>query len=95
MRSYWVYIVECSDASYYTGITNDVDRRVAEHNLGTDAHAYTFMRRPVVLVYSTEYADPDSAIRFEKQVKGWTRAKKRALIRGDWAALRARPQRAR
>ena len=87
MKTFWVYIVLCSDASYYIGITNDVERRVAEHNLGTDRHCYTFARRPVSLTYATEFPTPDEAIRFEKQIKGWSRKKKAALIAGDWNTI--------
>ena len=87
MESFWVYIVQCRDASYYIGITNDTERRVAEHNQGLDPHCYTFMRRPVCLVYASEFHDPNDAIRFEKQIKGWSRKKKHALIRGDWTTI--------
>ena len=87
MESFWVYIVQCRDASYYIGITNNAERRVAEHNQGIDPHCYTFTRRPVQLVYASEFYDPSQAIRFEKQIKGWSRKKKLALIRGDWHAI--------
>ncbi|HET7815430.1 MAG TPA: GIY-YIG nuclease family protein, partial [Candidatus Baltobacteraceae bacterium] len=87
MDMFVVYMVECRDGSYYTGVTNDADRRVAEHNAGIDPHSYTFTRRPVRLVYSTVYYDPSEAIRFEKQLKGWSRKKKQALIRGDWKEI--------
>jgi putative endonuclease len=88
MKSFWVYIVLCSDASYYTGITNDVDVRVFQHNDGIDRFCYTYTRRPVRLVYSAEFSDPNEAIRWEKQIKGWSRAKKDALIRGDWVYIK-------
>jgi putative endonuclease len=55
--------------------------------MGTDETAYTFKRRPVVLVYVAVFGSPAEAIRFEKQLKGWSRAKKEALMRGDWGAL--------
>jgi predicted GIY-YIG superfamily endonuclease len=86
-RDYWVYIVRCRDGEYCTGVTSNVDRRVAQHNLGTDEGAYTFKRRPVVLVYASVFRTPDEAIFMEKRIQGWSRAKKEALIRGDWAAL--------
>jgi putative endonuclease len=88
VRSFWVYIVLCDDASYYVGVTNDVERRVGEHNAGIDPECYTFTRRPVQLVYATEFSDPNEAIRWEKQIKPWSRKKKAALIRGDYEALR-------
>ena len=87
MRDYWVYMVLCDDASYYIGITNDVERRVYEHNIGFDQRCYTFTRRPVELVYRSRFNDPESAIRWEKQLKGWSRAKKRALAAGDFAQV--------
>ncbi len=83
----YVYILECSDRSFYTGVTNDIDRRVDEHQSGENKEAYTYSRRPVKLVYSEFFIDPTDAINFEKQIKGWTRKKKIALIKGDFKAL--------
>ncbi len=83
-RSYFVYILKCADNSYYTGITSDLERRIAIHQEGHDPDAYTFSRRPIELVYAEYFLDPKAAISFEKQIKGWTRAKKEALIAGDW-----------
>ena len=73
-----------ADNSYYTGISNDVERRLAEHMEGKNQDSYTFSRRPLELVYCEYFIDPKQAIAFEKQVKGWSRAKKEALIAGDW-----------
>ena len=89
MKSYWVYMVLCTDGSYYIGITNDVERRVAEHNSGLDTHCYTFLRRPVKLVYTAEFGEVNDAIRWEKQIKGWSRKKKQALSEGNWNEVRA------
>lgn len=83
-RYYYVYILKCSDKSYYTGVTNNVDRRFAEHQDGKNPDSYTFSRRPLELVFCEYFTDPKQAIAFEKQVKGWSRAKKEALIAGDW-----------
>ena len=83
----YVYIVNCKDDSYYTGVTNNVEKRVVEHNYGLDKKSYTYSRRPVNLVFSQEFIDPNEAIRFEKQVKGWRRAKKKALIEGNFEKL--------
>jgi putative endonuclease len=83
----YVYIVKCKDDSYYTGVTNNVQKRIVEHNLGLDNKSYTFSRRPVTLVYSQEFTDLNKAIRFEKQVKGWSRAKMEGLIKGDFDLL--------
>ena len=87
MKSYFVYILKCSDGSYYTGITNDLDRRVAEHNEGNDTNAFVYKRRPVKLVWYTSYGDVRNAIALEKKLKGWNKRKKEALIRGDFNAL--------
>ncbi len=87
-RYYYVYILKCSDNSYYTGITNDVDKRLAQHHVGFDPDSYTYTRRPVELVYCADFLDPKQAINFEKQVKGWSRAKKEALIAGDWNKIK-------
>ena len=82
-----MYILLCSDGSLYTGVTNDVQSRVAQHNAGSDPKAYTFKRRPVILVYSSDFTEVCQAIAWEKTVKRWNRAKKEALIRGDYDAL--------
>ena len=81
-KSYFVYIIKCSDKSYYTGITNNLIKRIDEHNEGIEPNSYTHSRRPVVLVYSQEFMDVNDAILFEKKLKGWSRAKKEALIEG-------------
>lgn len=83
----FVYIVECNDGSFYTGVTNNLDRRIAEHNEGENPKSYTYRRRPVKLVYCAEYTDPYYAIEKEKQIKGWSRKKKIALIKGEWEKL--------
>lgn len=80
---YYVYILLCSDKSYYVGITNDLDRRLSEHNSNQKMHAYTVTRRPVELVFYQEFNDVIQAIYFEKKLKGWTRAKKKALIHNN------------
>ena len=87
-HNYFVYIVECSDKSYYTGITNDVDGRIHEHNSGNDEKSYTYNRRPVKLKFFERFQDVLQAIEFEKQVKGWTRKKKKALFISDWDEIK-------
>ena len=85
-----IYIVACADGSYYTGITRrDPDERVSEHNQGLDPNAYTYSRRPVRLVFSSFFDRIDEAIATERRIKGWSRVKKQALIRGDYDALPA------
>jgi putative endonuclease len=87
MRFYYVYIVKCKDDSYYTGITNSIDRRLYEHNSGIKPDSYTYSRRPVVLVWFESFTDPTQAIMIEKKIKGWSRRKKEALIIEDWDKL--------
>ena len=89
MNQYFVYILLCSDNSYYTGITNDLERRMYEHENGTNPGSYTCKRRPVKLVFYEDFPDPVQAIAFEKQSKGWSRAKKKAIaiIDNNWHLL--------
>ena len=82
----WLYILRCADGSYYTGSTNNLPLRLAEHQAG-EGSAYTRCRLPVELVYSQEFPSEHEAFLRERQVKGWSRAKKEALIRGDFEAL--------
>ncbi len=82
----WLYILRCSDGSYYVGSTVDLTRRLAQHQSGVGA-AYTRSRRPVELVYSCEFERVDDAYACEKQVQGWSRAKREALIAGDLTLL--------
>lgn len=88
MMPYMVYILECSDGSYYTGSTEDLKKRLWEHEQGVSPSSYTYTRRPVRLVWTSEetrhYYD---ALRWERQIKGWSRAKKQALIRGEFDAI--------
>jgi putative endonuclease len=85
--SAFVYILRCADGSYYVGSTRTtLDDRVAQHNAGAFG-GYTARRRPVELVFAQEFQRITDAIAAERQLKGWTRAKKEALIRGDYRAL--------
>jgi putative endonuclease len=77
----WMYILECADGSYYTGSTNNLEMRLAQHQRGEGAN-YTKKRLPVKLVYYEEYDRIDEAFYREKQVQGWSRKKKEALIHG-------------
>ncbi len=88
MKLYYVYILKCSDNSYYTGFTNNIERRLNEHNYGLNIACYTFSKRPLQLVFYTEFNDVNQAIAFEKQVKGWSRKKKEAIINDRWEDLK-------
>ncbi|MEK6795718.1 MAG: GIY-YIG nuclease family protein [Spirochaetota bacterium] len=81
-----MYILECSDGTYYTGSTVDLEKRVWEHENFFGAN-YTKKKHPVKLVYSEEYARVDEAFYREKQVQGWSHAKKKALIEGEYNKL--------
>ena len=83
MNLYSVYILSCCDGSYYTGVTNCLTRRLEEHHQGINPTCYTFRRRPLSLVFQCDFHFVEQAIKFEKQVKGWTRKKKEALIAGN------------
>jgi len=87
MKTYFVYMLLCADGSFYVGITNNVDMRLAQHQLGIDKRCYTFTRRPVKLVHSSYFYDVFEAIAWEKQLKGWRRSKKEALIQNDWPGI--------
>ena len=93
--SFWVYILRCSDGTYYTGHTDDLERRIAQHQMG-ELPGYTHDRRPVELAFSETFTDRIDALERERQVKDWSRKKKEALIRGDWNAVsdaaRSRPR---
>jgi putative endonuclease len=88
MPSAFIYILQCADGSYYTGITRrDPDERASEHQQGLDPHSYTYSRRPVKLVYTEAFDRVDEAVATERRIKGWTRAKKEALIERNYDAL--------
>lgn len=86
--NYYVYIVQCKDAIYYMGVTNDLERRIWEHNNGYNTSCFTFKRRPVELKYSEQSHNITNAIAWEKQLKGWSRKKKEALFTGDWDTIK-------
>jgi len=84
--AFWVYILRCSDGKYYTGHTDNLDQRMAQHNQG-DYCDFTSRRRPVTLVFSETFQTRYEALTAEAKIKPWSRAKKEALIAGDWVAL--------
>ena len=85
--SFWVYMLSCSDGAFYVGHTDNLEKRIAEHQSG-EIKGYTCTRLPVTLVFSQEFATRDEAFRFERQIKGWSRAKKEALIKCDWEKIK-------
>ena len=89
---FWVYILRCADRSYYTGHTDNLEERIAKHQMG-EIEGYTSTRRPVKLLFSEEFSTRAEALAVERQIKGWTRRKKEALIRGDWSEVSRLAQR--
>jgi putative endonuclease len=85
--SFWVYILRCSDDSYYTGHTDNLEVRIGEHVTGAFPNCYTYSRRPLGCVFTQEFPTREEALASEQQIKGWGRKKKEAMIRGDWAEV--------
>ncbi len=88
MKLYCIYILECSDGLTYTGITNDLTRRIVEHEKGLNKSCFTYKRRPVKLIFHQEFNDVEQAIYFEKKIKKWSAKKKKALAMGDFELLK-------
>ena len=86
--AFYAYLLRCNDGSYYAGHTDNLEHRLAQHAIGQGA-GYVAMRRPAVLVWSEAFPTRDKALAGELRVKGWSRAKKKALIAGDWARIQA------
>ena len=84
--AFYVYMLCCADGSYYTGHTDNVEARLIAHEMG-QIPGYTQSRRPVQLVFVEEAASRQVAFERERQIKGWSRAKKRAIIEQDWQSL--------
>jgi predicted GIY-YIG superfamily endonuclease len=84
--SFWVYILHCADNSYYTGHTDNLDKRIVEHQMG-EIEGYTSTRLPVKVVFADEFPTREEALAHERQIKGWGRKKKEAMMRGDWAEV--------
>ena len=84
--AFWAYILKCADGRYYTGHTENLEVRIAQHQVGGYCE-FTSRRRPVTLVWSQDFPSRIEALETERRIKPWSRAKKQALIRGDWQAL--------
>ena len=87
MDTFYVYVLLCADRSYYTGVTNNLERRVGQHQFGEDENSYTHTRRPVELVWSAEFQSIVDAIDWEKHFKRWSRAKKTAFISNNFGLV--------
>lgn len=86
MQGFYVYILKCKDESFYVGRTNDIDKRISEHSVGQGCF-YTAQRLPIELVFMQAVSSKQEAYVLEMQIKKWSRAKKQALIAGDWEQL--------
>ncbi len=86
MLQFYVYILKCSDGSYYTGHTDDLEKRIAEHNAGTYM-CYTVTRLPVFLVFVQEFASRAEALEAERKIKKWGKRKKDALVYKGWDGI--------
>jgi len=84
--AFWACLLRCADGSYYAGHADDLDKRIGEDVAGVSC-GYTATRLPVELVRSQQCATRIEALTFERRIKGWSRAKKEALIRGDWEEI--------
>ena len=87
MKPFFMYMLECNDGSYYIGHTDDIDKRIVEHTQGK-INGYTKKRLPVKIVYVQDFMTRDEAINAERQIKGWSRKKKEALLRDDWEKIK-------
>ena len=84
--AFYVYLLHCSDGSYYVGHTDNLEQRLSAHQSGL-IPGYTSQRRPVTLMWHGTFSSRDEAFQRERQIKGWSRRKKEALAREDWAEL--------
>jgi len=87
MKLYYVYILQCSDELTYTGITNNLSRRIKEHEKGLNQSCFTYKRRPIKLIFQQEFNDVNQAIYFEKKIKKWSAKKKLALANENYNLL--------
>jgi len=87
MKDFFIYILKCSDGSYYIGHTDDIEKRISEHKQGF-YEGYTSSRRPVSLVYIEPIGSRDAAIEAERKLKGWSRKKKELLISNGWKGVK-------
>ena len=87
-NQFYVYILQCRGGNYYVGHTDNIDQRISQHQLGLVDSCYTFKRRPVKLVFLQTFSTRDDAFHAERQIKGWSRKKKEALMKEDWEEVK-------
>lgn len=87
MSYFYVYMLKCSDGSYYIGHTDNIEARISQHTQGIIKNCYTSTRLPVELVFHQDFGSRDEAFAAERKIKGWSRKKKEALIKKDWQLI--------
>ena len=92
MKYFFVYMLRCVDGSFYAGHTDNIEKRISEHEQGAYC-CYTRSRLPVTVVFLQTFTSRDAAFAAERQIKGWSRAKKEALIKKDWNKISILAQR--
>ena len=85
MKLFCVYLLRCGDGSFYAGHTDDLSARLIQHQMAISG--YTATRKPLELVWQAEFETREGALAFERRIKGWSRAKKEALVTGDWERI--------
>ena len=86
MECFFVYMLKCSDKSYYIGLTTNIEKRIAEHRAKLGG-SYTSIRLPIEVVYIQDFATKTEALVIERKLKGWSRNKKEAFLNNDWNKL--------
>ncbi len=89
MQDFYIYILHCNDNSYYIGHTDNIETRISAHEQRHYPNCYTATRLPVKVVFVQPTSSRGEALEAERQIKGWSRRKKEALINGDFKLLRA------
>jgi putative endonuclease len=87
-NNFFLYILKCNDDSYYIGHTDNIDKRLSEHHLGLISNCYTKNKRPLELLFVQQFSTRDDAFHAERQIKGWSRKKKEALMESDWQEIK-------
>lgn len=85
---FYVYILKCKNGQYYIGHTDNIDQRMSQHHQGLIEECYTLKRRPVELIFLQLFSTRDEAFHAERQIKGWSRKKKEALMQENWEEIK-------
>jgi len=85
---FYVYILKCINGAYYVGHTDNIEQRLSQHHAGAISNCYTRTRRPLELIFVQSFSTRDDAFHAERQIKGWSRKKKEALMQEDWQEIK-------